>query len=48
MPKDTQDHGKSFNRAAILAVLRTADESMLRESGNPVYLRLRKELDLIR
>ena len=51
MSKDTQDNGMPFYYKAILAILRMADDRMLHESGNPVYLRLKddsKELDLIR
>lgn len=48
MSQDTQDGGVHPNREEILALLQMADERMLHESGNPVYLRLKKELDLIR
>jgi hypothetical protein len=48
MSQDTQDGGMHPNREEILAILRTADERMLHESGNLVYLRLKTELNLIR
>ena len=51
MSKDTQDNGTPFYKKAMLAPLQMADEHMLRESGNPVYLRLKddsNELELIR
>jgi hypothetical protein len=47
MSKDTQDGGMHPYKEEILTLLRMADERMLRESGNPVYLRLKTELDLI-
>jgi hypothetical protein len=51
MSEDTQDNGTPPYKRAMLALLRMADERMLRESGNPVYLRLKddsNELELIR
>lgn len=45
MPKDTQDACKSLCNEILLTIVRLADEDMLRESGNPVYLRMRRELD---
>ena len=51
MSEDTQDNGMHPNRKAILALLRMADEDMLHESSNPVYLRLKEDskgLELIR
>ena len=38
MSQDTQDGGVHPNREEILALLQMADERMLHESGNPVYL----------
>jgi hypothetical protein len=43
MPKDTQAYKKK-----VLAIVQTADEHMLQESGNPVYLKMKTELDLFR
>ena len=48
MPEDTQEIDSSPYKAAILALLRMADERMLQDSANPVYLRLKEELDQLR
>ena len=40
MAEDTQDNSNE----AILRLLRAADERTLRESGNPVYLRLKADV----
>jgi hypothetical protein len=45
MPKDTHHSGRLIRNAAILSLLQTADEDMLCESDNPVYLKLREEVD---
>jgi len=42
MPKDTLDNNK------ILAILWMANEDMLRASGNPVYLRLKADLECLK
>ncbi len=42
MPKDTLDNNK------ILAILRMANEDMLHASGNPVYLRLKADLECLK
>jgi hypothetical protein len=42
MSKDTQISNKK-----ILAILHTADESMLNDNGNLVYLTMKVELDLL-
>jgi hypothetical protein len=34
---------KSLN--ATLEILRTADDKMIEESGNPVFIRMRKEIE---
>jgi hypothetical protein len=48
MPKDTQDNRKSICNEIVLMILRLADEGMLNESGNAVYLRMKRELDEFR
>ena len=49
MPKDTQDSTDSPPyKEAVLALLRMADERMLQDSGNPVYLKLREEINQLR
>jgi hypothetical protein len=48
MPKDTRDPCKYLNKEIILTILRWADEKMLSESGNAVYIKMKKELDEIR
>jgi hypothetical protein len=50
MPKDTRDRSshKSLCNEIVLTILRLADEDMLRESDNAVYLGLKRELDDIR
>ena len=48
MPEDTQESDSSPYKAAILTLLRMADERMLQDSANPVYLRLKEELDQLR
>lgn len=48
MCNDTQDPFRSLCNEMILTILRLADEEMLRKSGNEVYLRLKKELDVLR
>lgn len=48
MPKDTQDARKYLCNEMVLTILRLADEDMLSESGNPVYLKMKRELDEIR
>lgn len=45
MPDDTQDSGRSNLDEMILTILRMADERMLHDSGNPVYIRMKTELD---
>jgi hypothetical protein len=42
MSNNTQDNDTT------LAILQMADEDMLRMSGNPVYFRLKAELDCLR
>ena len=44
MPEDTQVTDSSIWKEAMLSLLCTADENMLHESGNPVYLALKGEL----
>ena len=49
MPEDTQDSSvRPPYKEAMLALLRMADERMLKESGNPVYLKLIKEINQLR
>ena len=48
MPKDTRDPRNSLCHEIVLMVLRMADKEMLKESGNAVYLKMKKELDEIR
>ena len=48
MPKDTQDPRKSLCSEIVLMILRLADEDMLNESGNPVYLKMKRELEMFR
>jgi hypothetical protein len=48
MPKDTRDGRKDLCNEMVLMILRLADEDMLSKSGNPVYLRMKRELDEIR
>jgi hypothetical protein len=48
MPKDTKDNRKSICNEIVLMILRLADEGMLNESGNAVYLRMKRELDEFR
>jgi hypothetical protein len=48
MLEDTQDSGSFPYKEAILGLLWMADGRMLHDSGNPVYLRLREELDRLR
>ena len=45
MSENTEDNSDSIRKEAILTIVRTADESRLLESGNPVYLRLKEELN---
>jgi hypothetical protein len=45
MPKDTQDAHKHLGNEIVLTILRLADEDMLRDSGNAIYLRMKRELD---
>lgn len=45
MLEDTQDSGSFPYKEAILGLLWMADGRMLHDSGNPVYLKLREELD---
>lgn len=45
MPKNFQDDSDSIFKEAILTVVRMADDRMLQESGNPIYLRMKAELD---
>jgi hypothetical protein len=47
MPKDTQTSARSTCDEKILAVLQMADERMLSDSGNPVYLQMKAELELL-
>jgi hypothetical protein len=42
MSEDTQ---KSGYKDKILSILHAADEAMLRESGNEVYIKMRAQLD---
>ena len=48
MPKDTRDPRNSLCHKIVLMVLQMADEEMLKESSNAVYLKMKKELDEIR
>ena len=49
MPDDTQDTSDSPRyKKAMLTLLRMADERMLQESGNPVYLKLINEINRLR
>lgn len=49
MPEDTQDSiDRPSYKEVMLALLRMADERMLEESGNPVYLKLIKEINQLR
>jgi hypothetical protein len=45
MPKDTQDPLKHLCNEIVITILRLADEDMLRDSGNAMYLRMKRELD---
>jgi len=47
MPKDTHDPLKYLCNEIFLTILRLADEDMLHESGNVVYLGMKRELDEI-
>lgn len=47
MPKDTHDFLKCPCNEIVLRVLQLADENMLCESGNAIYLRMKRELDEI-
>ncbi len=47
MPKDTRDSCNSLNEL-VLMILRLADEEMLTKSGNPVFLKMKRELELYR
>jgi len=49
MSEDTQDSSdRSPYKEAVLALLRMADECMLQESGNPVYLKMKREINQLR
>jgi hypothetical protein len=49
MPEDTQDSSdRPPYKEAMLTLLRMADERMLQESGNPVYLKLINEINRFR
>ena len=48
MLKDTQNHDRSICNELMLTLLRSADESMLCDSGNQVYLKMKEELDRLR
>jgi hypothetical protein len=48
MPKDIQDIIKHLCNEVVLRILQLADEDMLRDSGNAVYLRMKRELDEVR
>ena len=46
MPKDTRDPS-ALCHEMILMILRMADEDLLKESGNAVYHRMKRDLDKI-
>lgn len=48
MSENTQDSDMSSYKEAILALLRVADERMLHDSSNPVYLKMKSELEHLR
>lgn len=48
MPDDTQDTDKSLCNEIVLMIVRLADEDMLNESQNPVYLKMKRELEILR
>jgi hypothetical protein len=45
MLEDTRDSHKSLCNEIVLVILQLANKDMLNESGNPIYLRMKTELD---
>jgi hypothetical protein len=48
IPMSEDTHGRTTCNELVLMLLHGADEKMLLESGNPVFLKLKAELDLLR